>query len=84
MLLDALKDIVKHTNSLGFIEMVKLVGSTASAKIEAIDADKTVVIFGEMYQPIKGIDTTVGLSRISVFDITQHINYKFQKYAYRT
>lgn len=66
MLLDALKDIVKHTNSLGFIEMVKLVGSTANAKIEAIDGDKTVVIFGEMYQPIKGIDTTVGLSRISV------------------
>lgn len=65
-MLDALKDIIKHTNSLGWIDMVKIVGTTADAKIEAIDADKTVVIFGSMYQPITGIDTTVGLSRISI------------------
>jgi hypothetical protein len=65
-LLDALKDIIKHTSSLGFIEMCKVVGTTTDAKIEAIDADKTVVIFGSMYQPITGIDTTVGLSRLAV------------------
>jgi hypothetical protein len=66
MLLDSLKDIVKHTSSLGFIDMVKIVGTTADAKVEAIDADKTVVIFGSMYQPITGIDSTVGLSRMAV------------------
>ena len=65
-ILDSMKDIVKHTHSLGFIEMVKIVGSDKDAKIEAIDADKTVVIFGEMYQPITDIDTTVGLSRLAV------------------
>lgn len=66
MLLDSLKDLVKHTSNLGFIDMVKLVGTAADAKIEAIDADKTVVIFGSLYQPIEGIDTTVGLSRIAI------------------
>ena len=66
MLLDSLKDIVKHTSGLGFIDMVKLVGTATDAKIETIDADKTVVIFGSMYQPIAGIDATVGLSRMSV------------------
>jgi hypothetical protein len=65
-ILDSLKDIIKHTNSLGFIDMVKVVGTATDAKIEAIDADKTVVIFGSMYQPITGIDTTVGLSRIAI------------------
>lgn len=65
-ILDSLKDIIKHTNSLGFIDMVKIIGTTTDAKIEAIDADKTVVIFGSLYQPITGIDTTVGLSRIAV------------------
>jgi hypothetical protein len=65
-LLDSLKDIVKHTNSLGFVEMVKIIGSTTTAKIETKDADNTVIIFGEMYQPIAGIDTTVGLSRIPI------------------
>ncbi len=66
MLLDSLKDIVKHTSGLGFIEMVKLVGTTVDAKIETIDAEKSVVIFGSMYQPIAGIDATVGLSRMSI------------------
>lgn len=66
MLLDSFKDIIKHTNSLGFIDMVKIVGTAADAKIEAIDADKTVVVFGNMYQPITGIDATVGLSRIAI------------------
>jgi len=65
-ILDSMKDIIKHTNSLGFIDMVKIVGTAADAKIEAIDVDKTVVIFGSMYQPITGIDMTVGLSRIAV------------------
>ncbi len=65
MLLDSLKDIIKHTYGLGFIEMVKLVGTANDAKIEAIDADKTVVIFGELYQPIKDIETTVGFSRLA-------------------
>jgi len=65
MLLDSLKDIVKHTHSLGFIEMVKFIGTAADAKIEAIDADKTVVLYGEMYQPIADIQATVGLSRMA-------------------
>lgn len=64
-MLDQFKDIVKHTHSLGFIEMVKVIGSATAAKIEAIDADKTVVIYADMYQPIKDIETTVGLSRLA-------------------
>lgn len=66
MLLDSLKDIIKHTSGLGFIDMVKIIGTAADAKIEAIDADKTVVIFGDMYQPIAGIESTIGLSRIAI------------------
>jgi len=66
MLLDSLKDIVKHTSSLGFIDMVKVIGTTADAKIETLDADKSVIIFGSMYQPIAGIDTTIGLSQFGV------------------
>lgn len=65
-MLDSLKDIVKHTAGLGFIDMVKVIGSAATAKIETKDADNTVIIFGEMYQPIDGIEATVGLSRIPV------------------
>ena len=66
MLLDNFKDIIKHTSSLGFIEMVKVIGTPTDAKIVAMDADKTVVIYGSMYQPIAGITTTVGLSRMAI------------------
>jgi len=66
MLLDALKDIVKHTSSLGFIEMVKLIGTPADLKIETMDADKSVIIYGSMYQPEAGIESTIGLSRLAV------------------
>jgi hypothetical protein len=65
MLLDSLKDIVKHTHSLGFIEMVKLVGTTANTKIEAIDADKTVVLYGELKEPLTELSATIGLSRMA-------------------
>lgn len=65
-ILDSMKDIVKHTSSLGFIDMVKIVGTSGDAKIEAIDADKTVVVFGSMYQPITGLEKTVGLSRMGI------------------
>lgn len=65
MLLDSFKDIVKHTHSLGFVDIVKLIGSAQEAKIEAIDADKTVVVYGDLYQPIKDIEATVGLSRLA-------------------
>lgn len=63
-ILDSMKDIIKHTHSLGFIEMVKVVGTASDAKIEAIDSDKTVVLYGDMYQPITDLSSTVGLSRL--------------------
>lgn len=65
-ILDSMKDIVKHTGGLGFLDMVKIVGSAADAKVEAIDTDKTVVMYGELYQPIPDLDTTVGLSRLQI------------------
>ena len=66
MLLDALKDIVKHTHSLGFIEMVKLIGTPTDLKMETMDADKSVIIYGSMYQPEVGIESTIGLSRLAL------------------
>lgn len=65
-ILDSMKDIVKHTGGLGFLDMVKIVGEPSAARVESIDTDKTVVLFGEMYQPITDLDTTIGLSRLQI------------------
>lgn len=64
-MLDSFKDIVRHTHSLGFIDMVKLIGTAADAKLEAIDPDKTVVMYADMLQPIAGFESTVGMSRMT-------------------
>lgn len=66
MLLDALKDIVKHTHSLGFIEMVKVIGTATDLKIETKDADNTVIIYGSINNPVPGLDSTIGLSRMGL------------------
>ena len=63
---DPLKDIIKHTHGLGFIDMLKLIGTDTDAKIEAMDVDKSVIMYGTMYQPITGLNSTVGLSQLGV------------------
>jgi hypothetical protein len=65
-LLDAIKDIVKHTHTLGFIEMVKVTGTKADLKIETKDADNTVIIYGTMNEPVVGLESTIGLSRMGL------------------
>ena len=65
-ILDSMKDIVKHTSGLGVLDMVKIVGEKDTARVESIDTDKTVVLFGEMYGPIADLDTTIGLSRLQI------------------
>lgn len=65
-ILDAAKDIIKHTASLGFIEIVKVIGTPTDAKIETKDSDNTVIIYGSMDQPILGLESTVGLSRLGI------------------
>ena len=66
VLLDALKDIVKHTHSLGFIDMVKVIGTATDLKIETKDADNTVIIYGTLYQPVPGLESTIGISRMGL------------------
>lgn len=70
MIFDNLKDIVKHTHGLGFIETVKVIGDNGKTILEAIDEkNRSVVFFGEMNSPIAELnDSTVGLARIAVLN----------------
>jgi hypothetical protein len=66
MIRDVFLDIVKHTHSLGFLDTAKVVGSDETATIEAMDPEKSVVLYGKLNDPIPGLEGTVGLSRMSV------------------
>ena len=69
MIKDIFKDVLRHTHALGFIEMVKISGDESLTEIEAMDADKTVILKGKLHNPVADfIDQTVGLSRMSVLD----------------
>lgn len=65
-MLDGLKDIVKHTQGLGFFDMVKIIGSDTEMKLETMDADKSVIMYGQMYQPMPELESTIGMSRLNV------------------
>ena len=69
MIKDIFKDVLRHSHALGFIEMVKISGTAEGTTIEAMDADKTVILQGKLHNPVADfIDQTVGLSRMSVLD----------------
>lgn len=64
---DTLKDVLKHTHSLGIFEMVKITGTMEETSVETVDADKTVIFKGKTVSPVPDfIDSTVGLSRMGV------------------
>lgn len=66
---DTLKDVLKHTHSLGIFEMVKISGTTEETTVETVDAEKTVILKGKAVNPVADfVDSTVGLSRMSVLD----------------
>lgn len=62
-----LKDVLKHTHSLGIFEMVKITGTDTETLVETVNADKTVIFKGKTVNPVADfVDATVGLSRMSV------------------
>lgn len=66
---DTLKDVLRHTHSLGIFEMVKITGTETETTVETVDADKTVIFKGTTVNPVADfVDQTVGLSRMSVLD----------------
>ena len=66
---DTLKDVLRHTHSLGIFEMVKINGTAEETAIETVDADKTVILKATTVNPVPDfVDATVGLSRMSVLD----------------
>ena len=49
---DTLQDVVKHTHSLGFIDLVKVVGDDKSTTIDAMAEDRSVVVKSALKTPV--------------------------------
>ena len=80
MIYDNLKDVLKHTQDLGFIEKVKLIGTDNEdglgiTKVETLNENKSVVIYGELVNEISELhDEVIGLSRLPV--LKGYLNYE--------
>ena len=62
---DYLKDIVQHTYSLGFIDLVKITGSADGTSITALAEDKSVIVDAKFKNPVPEFIGTFGMPNLS-------------------
>ena len=58
---DILQDIVQHTHSLGFVELVKIVGDDTATSMDAMAEDKSVVVKAEFKKAVPEMKGTFGM-----------------------
>lgn len=66
---DILKDLVAHTHSLGFIDLVKITGADDSTTIDALAVDRSVIVQAETHNPVKEFKGTFGLPNLNKMDL---------------
>lgn len=70
-------EIVRHTGGLGFIEIVKITGTEESTLVEAMDNDKTVIIKGNLYNPVPEFEGEFGMSSLVLIKgLVDHPSFK--------
>jgi len=70
---DFLQDIVQHTHSLGFIDLVKVTGTDTETTIEGMAEDRSVIVKGKFKQPIAEFIGTFGMPNLSKLNILLNI-----------
>lgn len=66
---DILQDIVKHTHSLGFIDLVKIVGDDKSTEMDAMAEDRSVVVKTKFKKSVAEMKGTFGMPNLGKLDI---------------
>lgn len=71
---DILKDIVKHTHSLGIIQAVKVTTDDSTTTLDAMDDDRTVVLRSTLHDRVAEFSGKFGLGRLGV--LNGYLNYE--------
>lgn len=61
---DYLQDIVQHTHSLGFINLVKITGTDSLTTIEAVSEDRIAIIQAQFHNPVPEFIGTFGMPNL--------------------
>jgi hypothetical protein len=62
---DTLNDLISHTVQLGFIDLIKVVGTDTDTEIKAIAEDRTVIISGKLKVPHPQFVGTFGMPNLT-------------------
>ena len=66
---DILKDLVAHTQALGFIDLVKITGSDDATTIDGMADNRTVIVQGETKAAQKEFKGTFGMPNLNKLDL---------------
>lgn len=61
---DYLQDIVQHTHSLGFIDLVKITGDANNTAIDAVSEDRIAIIQAQFHNPVPEFIGTFGMPNL--------------------
>jgi len=64
-----LKDIVKHTHGLGFLDLVKITGTSDATAIDSMAEDRSVILQGSFHKPQSRMIGTFGMPQLNKLDI---------------
>ncbi len=62
---DILQDIVSHTHSLGFLNIVKITGDDTATKIDSMADDRSVIMMGQTNAPIPEMKGVFGMPQLA-------------------
>ncbi len=68
-MIDILKDIVKHTHGLGFLDLVKITGDSNETAIDSMAEDRSVILQGSFHKPQAEMSGTFGMPQMGKLDI---------------
>ena len=68
-MIDILRDIVKHTHGLGFLDLVKITGTSDETTIDSMAEDRSVILQGSFHKPQTQMDGTFGMPQLGKLDI---------------
>jgi len=70
---DYLLDIVKHTHSLGIIDLVKINGDDSQTNIEGLAEDRSVILQGKFHNPVAEFMGTFGMPNLDKLGVILRI-----------
>jgi hypothetical protein len=74
---DVVQDIVKHTAGLGFITNVKVTGTDEATELDAMDADRTVIMHAQLHNATPDFKGEFGLGNLGFLaGVTSLGNYQ--------